>query len=118
MATSSPSSGGDGAMGDWLEVGNLESLWEGEMCVVSVGAVDVLLCNIGGQVHAYQDRCPHLANPLSDGELRDNILTCAAHEWVFDARTGNGVNPEVACLHRFSVRTDGDRILVHLGQAR
>jgi nitrite reductase/ring-hydroxylating ferredoxin subunit len=42
-----------------------------------LGAVDVLLCNIDGQVHANQDRCPHLANPLSEGELRENILTCA-----------------------------------------
>ncbi|MCV7350216.1 Rieske 2Fe-2S domain-containing protein [Mycobacterium parmense] len=85
------------------------------MCAVTLGAVDVLLCNVAGQVHAYQDRCPHLANPLSEGELQGNILTCAAHEWVFDAQTGNGVNPEDACLRRFPVRVDGDRILVHLG---
>jgi toluene monooxygenase system ferredoxin subunit len=103
-------------MGDWLDAGTLEDVWEGEMCAVSLGSVDVLLCNIDGQVHAYQDRCPHLANPLSEGELRDNVLTCAAHEWVFDARTGNGVNPEDACLRRFPVRVDGDRILVQLGQ--
>lgn len=118
MVTSSPSSGGDGAVGDWLDAGTLEDVWEGEMCAVSLGAVDVLLCNIDGQVHAFQDRCPHLASPLSEGELRDNILTCAAHEWVFDARTGNGVNPEDACLRRFPVRVDGDRILVQLVQVR
>ena len=118
MVTSSPSSGCDGAVGDWLEVGTLESLWEGEMYAVSVGAVDVLLCNIAGQVHAYKDECPHLANPLSKGELRDNILTCAAHEWVFDAETGNGVNPEDACLQRFPVQVDGYRILVQLGHGR
>jgi len=86
------------------------------MFTASLGAVDVLLCNIDGQVYAYQDRCPHLANPLSEGKLRDNILTCAAHEWVFDARTGRGVNPVDTCLRRFPVRVDGDRIVVDLGQ--
>jgi toluene monooxygenase system ferredoxin subunit len=116
MVTSSPSSEGDIAVGDWLEAGTLDDVWEGEMCAVTLAAVDVLLCNIEGQVHAYQNRCPHLANRLSEGELRENILTCAAHEWVFDARTGTGVNPEDACLQRFSVRIDGDRILVRLGQ--
>src|ERR1700755_1311525 len=116
MVTSSPSSGGDSAVGGWFGAGALDDLWEGEMCAVSLAAVDVLLCNIEGQVHAYQDRCPHLANPLSEGELRGHILTCAAHEWVFDAQTGNGVNPEDACLQRFPVRIDGDRILVRLGQ--
>ncbi|MDZ4233994.1 MAG: Rieske 2Fe-2S domain-containing protein [Dietzia sp.] len=118
MVTSSPSSGADGAVGDWLEAGTLDDVWEGEMRAVSLNTVDVVLCNIAGQVHAYHDRCPHLANPLSDGELRENILTCAAHEWVFDARTGDGVNPEDARLSRFPVRLDGDRILVQLGQVK
>ena len=116
MATSSPSSEGDDAVADWLDAGTLDDVWEGEMHAVSVGAVDVLLCNVDGEVHAFLDRCPHLANPLSDGELRENLLTCAAHEWVFDARTGDGVNPEDACLQRFPVRIDGDRILLCLKQ--
>ena len=100
----------------WVCAATLDDLWQGEMRTVNIDGRDVLLCNIDGEVHAYQDRCPHLANPLSEGELRDNILTCAAHQWVFDARTGNGVNPEDACLRRFPVRVDGDRILVHLEQ--
>lgn len=117
MVTSSPSSGGDGVVEKWLQAGTLESLWEGEMCAVSLGAVDVVLCNIDGEVHAYQDRCPHLAKPLSEGHLRENLLTCAAHEWVFDALTGNGVNPEGVRLQRFPVRIDEDRIFVRMGEA-
>jgi toluene monooxygenase system ferredoxin subunit len=112
MVTSSPSSEGDGAVADWLEAGTLDDVWAGEMRAVRLGAVDVLLCNVDGQVHAYHDRCPHLSNPLSDGELQDDVLTCAAHEWVFDARTGNGVNPKDTCLQRFPVRIDGDHIFV------
>jgi toluene monooxygenase system ferredoxin subunit len=60
---------------------------------VTVGAIDVLVCNIDGEVFADEDRCPHLANPLSKGALDAHVLTCAAHEWTFDARTGNGVDP-------------------------
>ena len=82
------------------------------MLTVTVGAIDLLVCNIGGEVFAYEDRCPHLANPLSKGSLDAHVLTCAAHEWTFDARTGNGVNPAAACLRRFPVRLDGDTILV------
>ena len=87
------------------------------MVTVAVGAVDVLLCNIDGEVFAYEDRCPHLANPLSKGALDAHVLTCAAHEWTFDARTGNGVNPAAACLRRFPVRLDGDTILVDLDRS-
>ena len=117
MVTSSPSSGGDGAVGNWLDAGTLDDVWEGEMCAVSLDAVDVLLCNVDGQVHAYQDRCPHLANPLSEGELDGTTSSPAPPtSGSFDARTGNGVNPEDACLQRFPVRVDGDRIFVNLDQ--
>jgi toluene monooxygenase system ferredoxin subunit len=115
MATSSRSSEGDGAVVEWRYAGTLVDVWEGEMCAVDLGAVDVLLCNVDGEVFAYEDRCPHLANPLSQGVLEYNVLTCAAHEWSFDARTGRGVNPASACLHRYPVRLDGDQVFVGVG---
>jgi toluene monooxygenase system ferredoxin subunit len=100
----------------WQYAGSLDDIWAGEMVAVTLGAVDVLLCNLDGMLVAYEDRCPHLANPLSAGDLSDGVLTCAAHEWEFDARTGRGVNPATACLHRYPVRLDGERILVGLGE--
>jgi len=82
------------------------------MCAVTLGAVDVVLCNLDGELVAYRDSCPHLANPLSEGDLHDGVLTCAAHEWQFDAHTGQGVNPASACLERYPVRLDEDRVFV------
>ncbi|HEV7419681.1 MAG TPA: Rieske 2Fe-2S domain-containing protein [Mycobacterium sp.] len=99
----------------WRCVATLDDVWAGEMHAVSVGDAAVLLCNVDGTLFAYADRCPHLANPLSQGTLRDDQLTCRAHEWVFDVRTGHGVNPANACLRRYSVRVDGERILVDVG---
>jgi toluene monooxygenase system ferredoxin subunit len=104
-------------VGGWVDAATLDELWEGEMLTVTVGAVDVLLCNIDGEVFAYEDRCPHLANPLSKGALDGHVLTCAAHEWAFDVRTGNGVNPAAACLRRFPVCVDGDTVLVELDRS-
>jgi toluene monooxygenase system ferredoxin subunit len=100
----------------WRYAGTLDDVWEGEMCTVHLGCVDVLLCNLDGELVAYEDRCPHLANPLSQGVLSAGVLTCAAHEWEFDAQTGRGVNPASACLNRYPVRLDGERIFVSLGE--
>jgi toluene monooxygenase system ferredoxin subunit len=90
----------------------LDDLWEGDMRPVVLDGREVLLCNLGGAVFAYDDTCPHLGNPLSMGKLEGHVLTCAAHEWSFDMRTGGGINPTGACLHRYPVRLDGDRVLV------
>lgn len=109
------------AVDAWTYAATRDDIWEGEMCAVRIGAgpdtVDVLLCNIDGTVLAYEDRCPHLASQLSRGVLDDGVLTCAAHEWQFDARTGHGVNPASASLHGYPVHMDGDRILVDVRRA-
>ena len=101
-------------MTEWVYAGTLDELWQGEMRTVTVDAVDVVLANINGEVFAYEDRCPHLANPLSKGLLDGHVLVCAAHEWAFDVRTGRGVNPVSVCLRRFPVRLEHDAILVNL----
>jgi nitrite reductase/ring-hydroxylating ferredoxin subunit len=112
MATSSRSSAADTPPPVWRYAGTLDDVWAGEVRGVSLGDVDVVLCNVDGDLFAYEDRCPHLANPLSHGVLQHNTLTCAAHEWEFDARTGQGVNPQVARLKPFPVRLDDDRIFI------
>lgn len=103
-------------MAVWRYAASLDDIWAGEMRTVNLGAVAVLLCNLDGMLVAYEDRCPHLANPLSEGVLSEGVLTCAAHEWQFDARTGRGVNPASACLHRYPVCVDGERILVDIAE--
>ena len=101
-------------MAGWRYAGSLDDIWAGEMTAVNLGAVDVLLCNLDGTLVAYEDRCPHLASPLSAGALDGAVLTCGAHEWQFDVRTGRGVNPASACLRRYPVRLDGEQIFVGL----
>jgi toluene monooxygenase system ferredoxin subunit len=100
----------------WRYAGSLDDIWAGEMRAVSLGTSDVLLINLDGTLFAYEDRCPHLANLLSEGALSDAVLTCAAHEWQFDVRTGRGVNPASACLHPYPVRLDGLGIFVDVGE--
>src|ERR1700743_2864255 len=114
MATSSRSSAADTPSAVWRYAGTLDDLWEGEVRAVNLGGVDLVLCNVDGELFAYEDRCPHLANPLSHGVLNHDTLRCAAHEWEFDARTGQGVNRQAAHLKPFPVRLDDDRIFIQI----
>ena len=87
------------------------------MHTLSLGSVQLLMCNVEGQVFAFADRCPHLGSRLSEGSFDGRWITCAAHEWVFDARGGDGVNPRAAFLERYPARTVDDEIFVDLGGA-
>jgi toluene monooxygenase system ferredoxin subunit len=92
----------------------VDELWEGEMRGVSVGGLKILLVNVGGQICAYEDRCAHQRAPLSEGRFDGRTLTCARHEWTYDACTGCGINPATARLKRYSVRVEGGDLLVDI----
>lgn len=98
----------------WVEVMLEEELWSGEMVGVEAEGVRLILTNVEGQVRAYEDRCPHEMNPLSDGELEGPKLTCTYHLWEFDAATGRGINPASSRLKDYPVRIENDRIFVGL----
>ena len=43
----------------------------------------------GESIHVLADRCPHQGYPLSQGSVRDGVLTCAWHNWKFEVETGD-----------------------------
>jgi nitrite reductase/ring-hydroxylating ferredoxin subunit len=67
----------------------LTELPEGAMRRVTVGELDILLANTERGVFAVDDRCPHMAAPLSIGELDGCIVGCPLHEGRFDLASGD-----------------------------
>ena len=67
----------------------LDDLPEGAMRRVTVGELDLLLVNTERGVFATDDRCPHMAAPLSIGELDGCIVACPLHEGRFDLVSGD-----------------------------
>lgn len=94
---------------------NIDDLWEGEMESVEVNGTEVLLVwPSGGELTAYQAMCPHQEVALIEGKFDGRTLICRAHNWVFDARTGQGMNPSDCTLARYPLRVDGDGVLIDL----
>ena len=50
------------------------------------------------------DRCAHLGVALSTGSLAAGVITCPAHHYCYDARTGAGINPSTVRLRRLPVQ--------------
>ncbi len=55
---------------------------------VEVEGVAIGLYRIGEAVYAMEDACPHAGIALSKGTLDGHVVTCRAHGWPFDVRTG------------------------------
>jgi nitrite reductase (NADH) small subunit len=75
--------------------------------IVSVGRLEIGLFNVGGEVHAYRNACPHAGAPVCLGRVSVTplpskvyeyiygkegcILRCPWHGWEFDLRTGEHI---------------------------
>ncbi len=69
----------------------LPDLATGSMRRVSFGDLDVLLAHTADGICAVDDRCPHMAAPLSIGELDGCVVACPLHSGRFDLATGEPV---------------------------
>ncbi|HEU0244607.1 MAG TPA: Rieske 2Fe-2S domain-containing protein [Candidatus Limnocylindrales bacterium] len=63
----------------------------GAMRRVSFGDLDVLLAHTSLGLAAVDDRCPHMAAPLSIGGLDGCVVACPLHSGRFDLGTGDPV---------------------------
>jgi toluene monooxygenase system ferredoxin subunit len=95
----------------WQETMHIDDLWDGDMAPVQVSDTKVLLINVDGEVKAYENRCPHQAWGLDEGDFDGQTLTCVRHMWQFDAATGQGVNPDDVCLKTYPCEVGEDGMI-------
>jgi toluene monooxygenase system ferredoxin subunit len=88
------------------------------MMGLDVGGNSILLVNVDDHIYAYADACPHQKSRLSEGGLIGKTLRCARHHWEFDVCTGDGINPQNACLKAFPVNIESQNILLDLDEER
>jgi nitrite reductase/ring-hydroxylating ferredoxin subunit len=60
---------------------------------VQAGERCYALANVGGQLYAVDNNCPHLGGPLSKGVLNGTVVTCPWHAWQWDVTSGRNCWP-------------------------
>lgn len=72
-----------------IEVATLEMLKEKGVIVITEGEGPIAVFHHdNGEVHAVDNRCPHMGFPLHRGTVKDGILTCHWHHADFDLVSG------------------------------
>jgi nitrite reductase/ring-hydroxylating ferredoxin subunit len=101
-------------------VAPLEDVPPGSRKLVSVKGRPIAIFNVGGELFALVDRCPHRGGSLCQGKLTGlvqsgepgayvysrpgEILRCPWHGWEFDIRTGKSrCDPERVMAKSFAV---------------
>ena len=79
---------GNGAGGEMVRVGSLAELRRRGVMVTRAGGRALAVFAAGEEIHALDNRCPHLGFPLDRGSVKDGILTCHWHEARFELGSG------------------------------
>jgi 3-phenylpropionate/trans-cinnamate dioxygenase ferredoxin component len=77
--------------GPFEPLASLAELPPGSMLRVTRGDLDLLLVHTPEGICVTDDRCPHMAAPLSLGQLEGCIVACPLHSGRFDLRGGEVV---------------------------
>jgi 3-phenylpropionate/trans-cinnamate dioxygenase ferredoxin subunit len=99
----------------FTRVASLREIPDGALLAVETPSGDrVCLLNLGGEIRAVSDVCPHQGFPLSAGELLpDGTIECVWHGARFDCRTGAvRQGPATDDLPVYEVRVVEDDVLV------
>ena len=65
-----------------------EEIPEGGMKATKMGAREILLAKVAGQIYAIDNACGHSGYPLDKGTLDGFVVTCKWHDAQFDVRSG------------------------------
>lgn len=101
-----------------------ETFWVSVCAAAELAALDVKTVRAHGQtvavfraadgaIYAVDNRCPHEGYPLSQGYVRDCVLTCAWHNFKFDLRDGSCLVGDEH-LRTFPVRIVDEKIEVEI----
>lgn len=105
---------------EFTKVAKTSEVPAGKMKMVKVDEIEVLIANIGGKYYAIGNRCTHAGGSLSEGSLKDNVVTCPKHGSKFDVTSGKAVQgPKIAFFKLktkdeqvFEIKVEGTDILV------
>ncbi len=100
---------GDTVSDGFRNVGSAEDLHEAGRATITVDGRSIALFSHEGEIHAVDNRCPHMGFPLSQGSVDNGILTCHWHHARFELSCGSTFDPFADDVESFPVEVrDGE----------
>lgn len=98
----------------FVKVAAASALEPGQVMEAEVNGSTYAICNVAGNLTAFDGICPHAGGPLGQGTIEDGRLICPWHAWEYDCRTGANDYDETLKLASFPVKIEGGEILIDL----
>lgn len=98
----------------FVRVASVAALPPGAAMEAEVAGNTYAICNLNGELRAYDGICPHAGGPLGQGSIEGKNLVCPWHCWEYDCLTGVNDYDESVKLTPFPVKVEGGDILIDI----
>ncbi len=106
-------------MAEFHKIAAADAVAPGEIRQYVVEDRPVALCNVDGELYAFEDICTHQYTHLSEGEFVDSEVKCPLHGARFDVRTGAAKTlPAVKPVPTHEVKVEDGSVYVALNPKR
>ncbi len=98
------------------KIGKRENFPEGKATAIEVDGFPIVICRLGDDFFALEDRCSHDDEELGSGELEGCEIVCPRHGARFDIRDGTvTAPPAIFPIDTFEVKVRHGEVYVELG---
>ncbi len=87
---------------------------DGEAREILCGEKQLCIANVGGEISAMDNICPHRGGPLGEGIVENGKIVCPWHAWAFDLKTGIAEHSPDAKVDVYETKIVGHDVLVKL----
>src|SRR6266702_839085 len=99
-------------LAQWVRLcGMAEVPAEGQVKEAEAGGVAICLANIGGELSALDNVCPHRQGPLGQGWVEGESVVCPWHSWTFNVKTGQAEYPVHEHVKIFPLKVEGEDLM-------
>lgn len=111
---------------DWYPIAPSHEIQPGLVTLTLLGGQEIALWRSSdGELHAWENRCPHRGTRFTLGRIVNDTLVCAYHGWRFEKEGGCSfipanptlTPPRSACAKTYSTREEGGMVWATLGDS-
>jgi len=98
----------------WVKIASTNEFKNNGALAKKIKDAHVALFNVDGVFHAIENACYHQGVELHDGFVKDGMVTCPAHAWRFDLKTGACSRDPSIIMKTFKIKVEGEDIFIYL----
>jgi nitrite reductase (NADH) small subunit/3-phenylpropionate/trans-cinnamate dioxygenase ferredoxin subunit len=100
-------------MSSYVTVAKTSDIRKGRGKAFTVKGKRIAVFNVNGEnFYALDNTCAHALGPLGRGHVRNELVTCPAHGYAYDVKTGECQTDARLRVRSYEVIVEGDEIKV------